>query len=74
MDCVLRIRMSGAAFMDEAAYNESGEERYDGGFELARLLREAADAVEETWPAAGDQVVLHDFNGNRVGSVDFEGE
>jgi len=74
MDCVLRIRMSGAAFMDEAAYNETGEELPDCGFELARLLREAADAVEDTRPAAGHQVVLYDYNGNRVGSLDFEGE
>ena len=73
MDCVLRIRMSGAAFMDEAAYNETGEERQDG-FEVARLLREAADAVEESWPAVGDSVSLRDFNGNTVGSLDFEGE
>ncbi|MBN1434286.1 hypothetical protein JW921_05955 [Candidatus Fermentibacterales bacterium] len=76
MDFVVRMRVENASFWDDAAYNESGSE-VRSGWEVARLLREAADAVEqrlfETDAEALDcSVVLHDINGNRVGTAGYE--
>jgi hypothetical protein len=41
------------------------------GYELARLLRQAADWVE--LGGSYGPLDLEDFNGNKVGSVELEG-
>ena len=42
------------------------------GFELARLLREIADSIEET--TDDDASVIRDINGHRVGQWNFTTE
>ncbi len=41
-------------------------------FALARILREAAEALEESPDAMYEKAVLTDVNGNSVGRWDFE--
>lgn len=40
----------------------------DRGAEAARILRELADKIE----AGADEVILRDYNGNRVGTAEFK--
>lgn len=56
----LHIKQDNAAFC-----NEDGDHQPEA--ETARLLREAADRVEEGHRAAG----LYDINGNAVGAYTF---
>lgn len=46
-----------------------GENQYDTEQEVVRILREAADKLEF---CGFDHAYLYDYNGNRVGSADFE--
>lgn len=73
MECLLRVEMGNAAFFHSEQNSEGDELRIRDGYELARLLRVAADAVEHEFLPSGP-VFLRDFNGNTVGSLDFEGE
>lgn len=76
MECVLRVEMGNAAFFHEEqddAFDLEGHQVRDG-YELARLLRVAADAVEGGGCLPAGPVFLRDYNGNTVGSLDFEGE
>lgn len=47
---------------------------YDVAGEVARVLRHAADKVEEYGLTGVTAYSLRDFNGNRVGSYEYEGE
>jgi len=50
-----------------AFHDDDEADTYNPGPELARLLRELADRVEDR-PINADQAIrLHDINGNRVG-------
>lgn len=40
----------------------------DRGAETARILRELADKIEN----GADEVMLRDYNGNRVGTAEFK--
>ena len=53
--------------MDNAAFDEGGK-----GYELARILRDLADKVQETHSFnENDDTKLRDGNGNTVGTVKF---
>jgi hypothetical protein len=56
----LRIKMDNAAFEDDPG-------------ELARILRDLADKVENG-VTDGDQFVARDINGNKVGSLEIVAE
>lgn len=52
---------------DNAAF---GENEQDRGEEVARILREVARQVDEGYLKG----ILYDYNGNRVGTADFDEE
>lgn len=60
MKAMLEIDMGNAAFEDDPG-------------ELARILREVADKVENG-VIEGDEFVLRDLNGNHVGQMDVVGD
>lgn len=41
--------------------------------EAASILRQLAESLDGTSPTKGDRVVLHDVNGNRVGTATWKG-
>jgi len=59
MHATLNIEMDNAAFLDDQS-------------ELARILRELADKIEDHVVVVGDSFVARDVNGNRVGSLEIK--
>jgi hypothetical protein len=71
MECIVRIEMDNAAFFN---FDTDGESVRDC-FELVRLLRGAADMLAMgSYAIPGGSLDLRDYNGNLVGSIDFEEE
>lgn len=62
MKCKITIEMDNAAFDEES----NGQ-----GRELARILRELADTVDESILEVDDAWSAIDRNGNRVGSLNI---
>lgn len=62
MRLVLRLNAEGAAFEGNGAAPE-----------IARILRNLADRLEEHLPVPGDRFVLRDINGNDVGYLERYG-
>lgn len=56
--------------MDNAAFGEDG---FDRGSELARILRDLADEFDGGGAATGTNYHLRDLNGNTVGCARIEG-
>ena len=57
----LTLEMSNAAFVDAGEANE-----------LARILRELADRLEDSPLVDGDEYRLRDYNGNTVGKAEVK--
>ena len=58
----LTLEMNNAAFVDSGEANE-----------LARILRELADRIEQDGLDSGEPIRLRDVNGNTVGSAETVG-
>lgn len=58
MQASIKIEMGNAAFEQDPAG------------ELARILRDLADKLEDRGFAVGNSIKLSDFNGNTVGSAE----
>ncbi len=54
--------------MNNAAFVDAGE-----AIELARILRELADRIEQDGLDSGEPIRLRDVNGNTVGSAETVG-
>lgn len=59
MELVIKIKMDNAAFAEGP-----------NGTEAARILREAADKIENYELCKGPFCNLRDINGNKVGSIE----
>lgn len=68
MKLTIDIEMDNAAFEHE---DEAGNpvEGYANGTEVARILKELAEKVDDMPLAAGTKLVIRDINGNSVGSA-----
>ena len=79
MDFVMRVAMDNDAFFRREQSCDGGELRIRDGEEIARLLRDVADAMGGDCPRwkesyDGWAMELRDINGNPVGSVELTGE
>lgn len=76
MRCIVEIEMDNAAFFRmESTGDGEGREVRDG-YEVARLLLVAADAVKDAdgFLVPVSRLTLRDYNGNTVGSLTIEGD
>lgn len=65
MKATIEIKMDNAAFHDDDPTTDPTDA---AGRELARMLRELAGRVDDTILTPGDDHILYDVNGNRVGT------